>query len=92
MFANQERLRENIRSFEKIGSNELLKRYLADMGKEEDELIATRTKIAKLDEQDARLAAEVTAAELTLSADVLKLREALEAPMEEGAGGVRGSM
>lgn len=83
VFTNQDRLRENIKAFEKIGSNELLKRYLSDMGREEDELIAVRAKIATLDEADARLAAEVGAAELTLSAEVAKLKEELDAPMEE---------
>jgi hypothetical protein len=38
VFLNQDRLRENIKAFEKIGKNELLDRYLGDMGKEEDEV------------------------------------------------------
>merc|ERR1719502_1830789 len=85
VFTNQNRLRENIRAFEKIGSNELLTRYLGDMSREEDELIATRAKISKLDEADARLKAEVAAAELALSANVQRLKEELDKPVEEAA-------
>lgn len=54
-------------------------------GREEDELIATRAKIAKLDEADARLVEEVGAAELALSADVQRLKDELDAPLEEKA-------
>ena len=54
-------------------------------GREEDELIATRAKIAKLDEADARLVEEVGAAELVLSADVQRLKDELDAPLEEKA-------
>ena len=54
------------------------------MGTEEDELIAVRAKIATLDEADARIGAEVAAVELTLSADVARLKEELDAPIEEG--------
>jgi uncharacterized protein YicC (UPF0701 family) len=88
VFTNQDRLRENIRSFEKIGSNELLTRYLSDMGREEDELIATRAKIAKLDEADSRLKEELGASELALSADVQRLREELDRPLEEDGAAV----
>lgn len=42
---NQERLRENIKSLEKIPNSDLMKRYLTDMGKEEDELRELKGKL-----------------------------------------------
>merc|ERR1712022_79343 len=48
-FKNQERLRENIRSFEKQANSKLVKRYLSDMDKEEDDLIKQRQEIKKLE-------------------------------------------
>merc|ERR1719473_749825 len=74
VFTNQNRLRENIRAFEKIGKNELLDRYLNDMGKEEDELIATRAAIATIDEAGRRLASEMRAAHLVLANEVQRLK------------------
>merc|ERR1712167_400646 len=48
-FKNQERLRQNIRSFEKQANSKLVKRYLSDMDKEEDDLIKQRREIKKLE-------------------------------------------
>merc|ERR1712065_30244 len=50
-FKNQERLRQNIRSFEKQASSKLVKRYLADMDREEDDLIRQRKEIKKLEQK-----------------------------------------
>merc|ERR1719502_584673 len=86
VFTNQNRLRENIRAFETVGSNKLLQRYLSAMGREEDELIATRAEIAKLDEASARLREQVAAAELGLSASIQRLKEELDQPIEEVVG------
>jgi hypothetical protein len=47
------------------------------------QLIATRAAIAKLDEEGSRTAAELNAAHLVLSSDVHKLKEELEADVEE---------
>jgi hypothetical protein len=47
------------------------------------QLIATRAAIAKLDEEGSRTAAELDAAHLVLSSDVHKLKEELEADVEE---------
>jgi len=82
-FNNQERLRENIRSLEKVGKNALTDRYLTDLDKEEDGLIQTRRAISVLEEQDAALGAEQAAIRLELSTDVRKLRE--EAAAQEAA-------
>merc|ERR1719152_194108 len=50
-FKNQERLRENIRSFEKQANSKLVKRYLSDMDKEEDDLIRQRKEIKVLEQK-----------------------------------------
>lgn len=48
VFTNQNRLRENIRAFEKIGSNELLTRYLSDMCARPSDLTADLTAVPSL--------------------------------------------
>jgi len=83
VFTNQDRLRENIRSFEKFGTNVLTERYLKDLDKQEDELLAMRKAIAALEEADARLAAEMNAMRLVLAADVARVMEELGAEIEE---------
>ena len=74
-FKNQDRLRENIRSMEKVGSNKLLERYLKDLDKEEDELIQTRRAIARLEEEDAGHVRQMSATLLELGAAVQRLRD-----------------
>jgi hypothetical protein len=54
IFVNQERLRCNIQSLEKVASNNLVTRYLADLDKEEDDLIATNRLIDAAEEQMAQ--------------------------------------
>ena len=85
VFTNQDRLRENIRSFEKFGTNQLTNRYLKDLDKEEDELIEIRKAIAALEEADATLLSEMKAMRLVLAADVARVKEQLDAEIEEGA-------
>ena len=82
-FKNQDRLRENIRSLEKVGTNALTTRYLKDLDKEEDGLIAMRREIAALEEQDAALRAEMAAAQLKLAAAVKRLRDEAAAEAAE---------
>ena len=74
-FTNQDRLRENIRSMEKVGSNKLTDRYLKDLDKEEDELIQMRRTIARLEEEEALLVREMSAALLELGTQVQQLRD-----------------
>lgn len=69
-FSNQERLRENIKSLEKVGKNALTDRYLADLDKEEDQLIQTRTTIAALEDEDASTKAMMVKIKLELSLEV----------------------
>jgi len=48
VFKNQNRLRDNIKSLEKVENKELVNRYLKDLNKEEDELLLTRARISEL--------------------------------------------
>jgi hypothetical protein len=50
IFENQERIRQNIKSLEKIEKSDLMTRYLKDLNTEEDDLQGTRRKIASLQE------------------------------------------
>jgi hypothetical protein len=80
VFKNQERLRQNIKSMEKVqSSGSLLSRYLDDLNKDEDDLQATQTQIAALEEQKAVHAASMTQYEITISACAKKLLEEFDA-------------
>jgi DNA repair exonuclease SbcCD ATPase subunit len=48
IFENQERIRQNIKSLEKIEKSDLMTRYLKDLNTEEDDLQETRRNIAAL--------------------------------------------
>jgi hypothetical protein len=83
IFVNQNRLRENIRSLEKVGPNALMKRYLSDLDKEEDDLIGTRKAIAAIEEAGAKILAEMAALKLTVGAEVKTLRSQYSAEEQE---------
>jgi hypothetical protein len=51
IFENQERIRQNIKSLEKIEKSDLMSRYLKDLNTEEDDLQRTRRNISTLQEQ-----------------------------------------
>jgi paraquat-inducible protein B len=59
VYDNQSRLRENIKSMEKVASSKLVDRYLVDLDKEEDDLIDTRQVITALEVQMAALERDV---------------------------------
>jgi len=71
IFKNQERLRLNIKSMEKMAESPLLRRYMQDLDKEEDQLIATRELMSKLKEEEKSLTAQI--GKLTL--DMEKMRK-----------------
>ena len=58
-FENQKRLRENLEKLESHSHSPLVARYLKDMDREEDELIATRKKAQLLRQNHALLKAQV---------------------------------
>jgi hypothetical protein len=74
VFKNQERLRENIRSLEKVGDNPLLRRYLSDLDKEEDDLIRARQSIEVLTIGLQKLTGEIQALRVALSTSAKALR------------------
>jgi hypothetical protein len=51
IFENQERIRQNIKSLEKINKSALLVRYLKDLNTEEDELQETRREIKAMQDE-----------------------------------------
>ena len=55
IFENQTRLRENIKSMEHVRTGTLLERYMNDMDKEENDLIATRRRMEESEESVAKM-------------------------------------
>ena len=51
IFENQERIRQNIKSLEKIEKSVLMERYLKDLNTEEDDLQSTRREIKKMQDE-----------------------------------------
>jgi len=78
VFKNQDRLRENIRSLEKLTGSDLIKRYLSDLDKEEDDLQKTRKLIEELEFEKARLELDLKDLLYKTSSDAAKRRETLE--------------
>jgi len=78
IFQNQTRLRENIRSLEKLTQSELIKRYLKDLDKEEDDLQKTRSQIEQLDHEKSRVELELKELRLKTSSDASKRKEVIE--------------
>ena len=51
IFENQDRIRQNIKSLERVEKSDLMTRYLKDLNTEEDDLQRTRRNISALEEQ-----------------------------------------
>lgn len=51
IFENQDRIRQNIKSLEKVEKSDLMSRYLKDLNTEEDDLQRTRRSISTLQDQ-----------------------------------------
>jgi len=79
IFENQTRLRENIKSLEKMTNSDLVKRYLKDLDKEEDDLIRTRESIDKLEVQKTQLQTSLKDIKYETATEARKMREILEA-------------
>lgn len=73
IFTNQERLRENIKSLEKVASSKLTERYLADLYKEEDDLISTRKTISEMEDAAKECSSKVTQIATTLDVEISNL-------------------
>jgi len=79
IFQNQQRLRENIKSLENMVGSELVKRYLGDLDKEEDDLEKARLSIEKNEAIQATLASQIGAEKVSAAEIAKKKREEIEA-------------
>jgi len=77
IFKNQERLRDNIRSLERISAKDLMNRYLSDLDKEEDDLVKTTASIDTFENDKAKLDKEVTEAKMILATEARKAKDRL---------------
>jgi len=77
IFENQSRLRENIKSLEKILDSDLVRRYLKDLDRQEDDLNNTRKKIATLVEEEANINEQIKLLNLDISTITKKEIETL---------------
>ncbi len=74
--SNQSRLRDNLERLKEHSSSVVVRRYLEDMNRDEDTLLAARKKIAELEETEVALKKTIAAAESTVrdtANDLLKL-------------------
>lgn len=78
IFTNQERLRSNIKSLEKIDSSDLMKRYLRDLNKEEDDLLKARTEISTMQASRVNLNKEIKDLRASLSLEAREAKKVLE--------------
>merc|ERR1711998_110577 len=78
IFDNQERLRCNIQSLERVASNNLVTRYLQDLDREEDDLIATNKLIESVEEQRASTELMIKEQKLHIAAEACRLRGELD--------------
>jgi len=79
VFQNQTRLRENIKSLEKMSDSELVKRYLKDLNKEEDDIQKTRDVIDALEKEKLDVQSEIKGAKYESVTEARKMREEWEA-------------
>lgn len=76
-FENQQRLRENIKSMEKVSSEKLVNRYLVDLNNEEDALIEARKTIATLDQALVDIERERGRLRLQISQQIEQVNESI---------------
>ena len=77
-FSNQDRLRENLKSLEKVAGSatcDLTKRYLRDLDKQEDELLQARRSIQALEEADCKLSDDLKQRREEVQATLATMRE-----------------
>lgn len=78
VFTNQERLRNNIKSLEKVTGSELVKRYLSDLNTEEDDLISTRKQISQLEAERLKLETGLKDLKLSATTAARQIRDKIE--------------
>jgi len=77
VFQNQSRLRENIKSLDKMVGSDLMKRYLKDLDLEEDDLIKTRKEIEDTEARKSQLDKELNDLQFSLASNVRNRRTEL---------------
>jgi len=77
VFQNQARLRENIKSLDKMVGSDLMKRYLADLDIEEDDLIKTRKDMEVIENQKLQHEKQLAELQFTLAGHTRNAREGL---------------
>ena len=77
VFQNQQRIRENIKSLDKMVGSDLMKRYLADLDVEEDDLIKTRKDMEGRENQKQQRDKELSELQFALSGQARNARDAL---------------
>ena len=83
---SQKRIRENIKAMEKMPTSSLVQRYMDDLNKEEDDLIATREATEKLEgEEMVEIERELASVRATLEEQADGLRSAT---INQAAGSV----
>jgi hypothetical protein len=75
IYQNQNRLRENIKSLEKMSTSDLIKRYLRDMDKEEDDLKAIKIELEGREKDRNLLLKELKEINLQLSLETEAILE-----------------
>jgi len=76
IYENQVRVRDNIKSLDKMPSSDLVKRYLKDLDSQEDDLFSTRAKIDSLELEDAQIDIELKKLKYEVVDGAKKEREA----------------
>lgn len=78
IYTNQERLRSNITSLEKVKNDTLVERYLKDLNNQEDDLIATNLALEELAEEKTEATAKVRLLQVQTAVEATNLREEQE--------------
>jgi len=81
IFDNQSRLRDNLKSLEKMPSSDLVKRYLKDMVIQENDLKSTRERIEELEIEDAKLDSHLKQAKFEVIDEARKEKESFSYPV-----------
>ena len=78
IFQNQERIRQNIKSLEKMERSDLMTRYLKDLNAEEDDLQQTRRNISKLQDQQRQRRKELEEKNASLKHEAKQAQNSLK--------------
>lgn len=81
IFENQERIRQNIKSLEKMEKSVLMDRYLKDLNTEEDELQDTRREIKVMQEEYNRKQREVEDKEASIKHEAKEIQKKIQSEL-----------